>query len=66
MNLEDGIQRYVSTQDHIYEQALSEIKNGKKQSHWMWFVFPQIRGLGFTDYNVYYGIKESDTGKTPN
>lgn len=58
MNLEYGIQRYVSAQEHVYQQALSEIKNGKKQSHWKWFVFPQIRGLGFTDYNLYYGIKD--------
>ena len=58
MNPDDGIERFVAAQQNVYFQALNEIKNGSKQSHWMWFVFPQIRGLGFTDYNVYYGIKD--------
>ncbi|MFH6959106.1 DUF1810 domain-containing protein [Flavobacterium aquidurense] len=58
MNPDDGIERFVLAQQNVYLQALNEIKNGSKQSHWMWFVFPQIRGLGFTDYNVYYGIKD--------
>ncbi|SHM06339.1 DUF1810 domain-containing protein [Flavobacterium saccharophilum] len=58
MNLDDGIERFVTAQQYVYHQALNEIKNGRKQSHWMWFVFPQIRGLGFTDFNVYYGIKD--------
>ncbi|OIV40599.1 DUF1810 domain-containing protein [Flavobacterium johnsoniae] len=58
MNPDDGIERFVAAQQYVYLQALHEIKNGRKQSHWMWFVFPQIRGLGFTDYNVYYGIKD--------
>lgn len=58
MNLDDGIDRYVLAQENIYQQALNEIKSGKKQSHWMWFVFPQIRGLGFTEFNMYYGIKD--------
>jgi len=58
MNLDDGIERFVEAQQNVYNQALNEINNGKKQSHWMWFVFPQIRGLGFTDFNVYYGIKD--------
>lgn len=57
MNLEDGIERFVSAQQNVFQTALEEIKNGKKESHWMWYIFPQIRGLGFTDYNVYYGIK---------
>ncbi|WP_294958284.1 DUF1810 domain-containing protein [uncultured Flavobacterium sp.] len=57
MNLHDGIERYLSAQENVYEQALDEIKKGKKQSHWMWFIFPQLRGLGFTEYNIYYGIE---------
>ncbi|WP_281631606.1 DUF1810 domain-containing protein [Flavobacterium luteolum] len=58
MNLDEGIERFAAAQQDVYQQALQEIKNGKKQSHWMWYIFPQIRGLGFTDYNVYYGIKD--------
>ncbi|MFH6935990.1 DUF1810 domain-containing protein [Flavobacterium sp. FlaQc-30] len=58
MNQEDGIERYKSAHENAYGHALEEIKNGKKQSHWMWYIFPQIRGLGFTEYNIYYGIKD--------
>lgn len=57
MNLHDGIERYLSAQENVYEQALDEIKKGKKLTHWMWFIFPQLRGLGFTEYNIYYGIE---------
>ena len=57
MNLHDGIERYLSAQEKVYEQALDEIKKGKKLTHWMWFIFPQLRGLGFTEYNIYYGIE---------
>ncbi len=63
MDLEDGIERYASAQENVYRQALDEIKNGRKTSHWMWFVFPQIIGLGFTDYNIYYGLKGLDEAK---
>lgn len=51
-----NLNRYVSAQEDTYNEALAEIKNGKKVSHWMWFIFPQIAGLGFTDYNVFYAI----------
>jgi len=63
MNPDDGIERFVVAQENVYLRALNEIKNGKKQSHWMWFVFPQIRGLGFTDCNVYYGIKDLEEAR---
>ena len=39
-------EHFIVAQAHLYEQALAELKDGRKQSHWMWFVFPQIRGLG--------------------
>ena len=39
-----------------YQTALSEIRAGEKQSHWMWFIFPQLKGLGFSDTAQYYGI----------
>lgn len=39
-------EHFIAAQDPIYEQALVELKQGRKRSHWMWFVFPQIRGLG--------------------
>lgn len=40
------LQRFVDAQDAIYERVLSELRTGRKQSHWMWFIFPQIKGLG--------------------
>ena len=40
------LQRFVSAQDPIFEQVLAELKNGRKRGHWMWFIFPQIQGLG--------------------
>ena len=43
MNFDDGIERFLSAQENVYDKALREIKNGMKESHWMWFVFPQIR-----------------------
>ena len=46
-----------------YEQALSEIKGGAKRSHWMWFVFPQIKGLGYSGVSRYYEIKNLKQAK---
>lgn len=40
------LQRFVDAQDPVYEQVSSELRNGRKQSHWMWFIFPQLKGLG--------------------
>lgn len=42
------LQRFVDAQQDIHQQVLAEIRGGRKQSHWMWFVFPQCRGLGFS------------------
>ena len=48
--------RFVSAQRSDYETALSEIRDGRKRSHWMWYIFPQLRGLGRSDTAMYYGI----------
>jgi uncharacterized protein (DUF1810 family) len=40
--------RFTSAQEAVYNHALAEIRNGQKRSHWMWFIFPQIDGLGFS------------------
>ena len=50
------LQIFVKAQEDIYEQALAELKNGKKVSHWMWFVFPQIAGLGNSEMARKYAI----------
>lgn len=54
------LDRFVDAQQETYGNALREIRQGRKQTHWMWFVFPQLRGLGFTDYNIFYGIENLD------
>ena len=48
--------RFIKAQNLDYEQALSEIKAGHKRSHWIWYIFPQIKGLGFSPTSEYYGI----------
>jgi len=54
------LQRFVSAQRGIYEQALAELRQGRKASHWMWFVFPQIAGLGRSAVSVRYAIGSAD------
>jgi uncharacterized protein (DUF1810 family) len=48
--------RFVSAQNGLYDQALAELRAGRKQSHWMWFVFPQLAGLGRSEKARFYGI----------
>ena len=49
--------RFVEAQEGVYERALSEIRAGQKRSHWMWFIFPQYDGLGFSDISKRYAVK---------
>nr|WP_315152415.1 DUF1810 domain-containing protein [uncultured Flavobacterium sp.] len=58
MTTSSNLTRFLTAQQSTYPKALVEIKLGQKQSHWMWYVFPQIVGLGFTDYNIFYAIKD--------
>lgn len=51
-----NLQRFVDAQSHIYAGVCAELRRGQKQSHWMWFVFPQIKGLGFSSSSLRYGI----------
>jgi uncharacterized protein (DUF1810 family) len=51
------LKRFVEAQADHYEQALSELRNGRKQSHWMWYIFPQYDGLGFSSNSKRYSIK---------
>jgi len=54
-----NLQRFIDAQESVYPLALEEIKNGRKQSHWMWFIFPQIQGLGFSATSKLYAIKDN-------
>ena len=51
-----NLTRFVEAQETTFETALSEIRAGRKQSHWMWFIFPQIAGLGFSAMSQKYAI----------
>ena len=55
--------RFVEAQAGEYGQALAEIKAGRKRSHWIWYVFPQIDGLGFSSMSRRYAIKSVDEAK---
>lgn len=58
------LQRFINAQDFgIYEKALQEVKNGRKMSHWIWFIFPCIRGLGHSQKTQYYSIKSLDEAR---
>jgi uncharacterized protein (DUF1810 family) len=54
----NGLMRFLEAQNQVYLKALSEIKEGKKNSHWMWYIFPQIKGLGSSETAKQYGIKD--------
>lgn len=52
--------RFIDTQNKLYHTAISEIEKGKKVKQWMWFIFPQLRGLGNSFLSEYYGISDID------
>jgi uncharacterized protein (DUF1810 family) len=54
----EGLERFLKAQEHDYEIALAEIKSGRKRSHWIWYIFPQIQGLGNSYNSIYYAIKD--------
>ncbi|QPH39349.1 DUF1810 domain-containing protein [Pedobacter endophyticus] len=58
MAREKTLNRFIEAQEQDYSRALTEIKQGRKRSHWMWYIFPQINGLGFSETSKFYGIKD--------
>ena len=50
------IDRFINIQKTDFDEAYREIQNGRKVSHWMWYIFPQVKGLGSTSTSLYYGI----------
>ena len=52
------LSRFLNAQARDYEQALSEIRAGRKRSHWIWYIFPQLDGLGYSGTARYYAIKD--------
>ena len=59
----NSLDRFLEAQEHMYETALQEIKNGEKESHWMWYIFPQLRGLGRSQMAYTYGINGLEEAK---
>lgn len=53
-----NLKRFTDAQESRFSIALNEIKNGRKQSHWMWFIFPQIAGLGYSEMSKLYAIND--------
>ncbi len=65
MNSDDAydLNRFLSAQQGVYERALSELKGGQKRTHWMWFIFPQIDGLGYSPTAKRYSIKSMEEAR---
>ena len=59
----DGLQRFVDAQEAVYQTALAELRSGRKRGHWMWFVFPQLKGLGFSPTAAYSGLQDLDEAR---
>ena len=59
-----NLDRFKTAQDSDYKTALSEIRNGRKVSHWMWYIFPQMKQLGYSPTAQYYGIGSLDEAKS--
>jgi len=55
---EQDLSRFLTVQEEGYATALAEIQSGKKRSHWMWYIFPQIAGLGLSETSKFYAIKD--------
>jgi uncharacterized protein (DUF1810 family) len=60
MDTDDDLQRFVDAQRDVYATALAELRAGRKRSHWMWFIFPQIAGLGQSEMARRYAIRDGD------
>ena len=57
------LKRFLDIDDETYNRALNEVRNGLKVSHWMWYIFPQIFGLGHSYASVFYSIKDLDEAR---
>ena len=58
--MKKSLDRFLIAQQNYYHDAYEELKVGKKRSHWMWFIFPQIRGLGYSNMAIYYAIESRE------
>lgn len=58
-----NLHRFVSAQDMVYDTVLAELRSGQKRTHWMWFIFPQIEGLGYSPTSKHYAIRSSEEAR---
>lgn len=57
------LSRFVKAQDAVYNTVLAELRNGDKRTHWMWYIFPQIAGLGYSPTSKYYAIESLEEAR---
>ena len=60
---EHSLERFILAQNECYEDVLNELIEDRKKTHWMWFIFPQLKGLGQSEYSDYFGISNEDEAK---
>lgn len=58
-----NLQRFVDAQAPVYEQVLAELRAGRKTAHWIWFIFPQAKGLGHSARSEFYGLASLDEAR---
>ena len=58
-----ALERFLEAQEDTFETALAEIKSGYKETHWMWWIFPQYKGLGYSNYSKYYAIQSVEEAR---
>ena len=61
--MQNSLERFINAQENDYQTALAEVRAGYKSSHWMWYIFHQMRGLGRSENATYYGIKDLEEAK---
>lgn len=64
MSENDQLDRFIKYHEVDYQKALSEIRAGHKQSHWIWYIFPQLKGLGKSEYSCYFGLDGLEEAKS--
>lgn len=60
MSEANDLERFIKAQDPVYGRVLDELRAGSKEGHWMWFIFPQLKGLGHSQLATFYGISSRD------
>ena len=61
--MKEGLSRFRQPHQADYPRALSEIRNGRKTGHWIWYIFPQLKGLGYSSMSDYYGIRDLEEAR---